>query len=136
MIQLVIAVALFIGGMAVGWKAHMGIIAQRDLAAVQAAERETLRRVDKIDTAAEKHEVTKEVIRTKFVPITEEIERVITKIEYRDTVCFSDDGLRVLSSAIAAIAPAASQPQTAVSTLKPPKRWFSRLDPAVGGGND
>lgn len=136
MIQLVIAVALFIGGMAAGWKAHMGITAQRELERIAAVERETLRRTDKIDASAEKHEKVKEVIRTKFVPIESEVERVITKIEYRDTVCFSDDGLRVLSSAIAAIAPAASQPQTAVSTLKPPKRWFSRLDPAVGGGND
>jgi hypothetical protein len=84
------------------------------LAAVQAAERETLRRVDKIDSAAVRHEQVKEVIRTKFVPIQTEVERVVTKIEYRDTMCFTDDGMRVLASAIAASASAPSKPASAV----------------------
>ena len=95
-----------------------------------------MRRTDKIDTAAEKHEQVKEVIRTKFVPITERVEHEVTKVEYRDRQCLDDSSLRIIADSIAAIAPAASVPQTAVSNLKPPKRWFGGGSPALGGGND
>lgn len=74
--------------------------------------------VDKIDVASEKHEKVKEVIRTKFVPIETEVERVVSKIEYRN-ICFDSDGLQQLASAIAAISPVASQPASAVPASKP-----------------
>lgn len=64
---------------------------------------------EKIDVAAERHEVVKEVIRKEFVPIYKEVDRVVEKIVYRDTVCFDDDGLRVLKDAINGHAKAASE---------------------------
>ena len=108
MIQLVIAGLIFIAGMASGWKIHMGITAQRELERVAAVERETLRRVDKIDASAEKHEKTKEVIRERFIPITMKVTDEI--IRYRDAACLSPLGLQLIADSIAAIAPAASVP--------------------------
>lgn len=53
------------------------------------------------NTAAVAHEKEKVVIREKFIPVIEEVERVVTQVVYRDNVCLPDDGLRVLRSAIA-----------------------------------
>lgn len=136
MIQLVIAFIIFLAGAAAGVRWHVGQDAIKENARILAEQRELLRRTDKIDTAAEKHEVTKEVIRTKFVPITERVEHEVTKIEFRDRACLSDDGLRIIADSIAAIAPAPGVSAPAVSNLKPPKRWFGGSNPAVGSGND
>ncbi len=100
-----------------------------ELKRVQAAQRETLRRVDKIDASAEKHEKVKEVIRTKFVPITERVEHEVTKVEFRDRQCWNDDSLRIVADAIAAIAPTPSVSAPAVSGLKPLRRWFGGSNP-------
>lgn len=61
---------------------------------------ERLRRQN-ANTAAVVHEAEKVVIREKFVPIIQEVDRVVTQTVYRDNVCLPDDGLRVLRSAIA-----------------------------------
>jgi len=61
---------------------------------------ERLRRQN-ANTAAVSHEAEKVVIREKFVPITEEIERVVTQVVYRDSVCLPPDGVSILRSAIA-----------------------------------
>ena len=50
--------------------------------------------------ASAKHETTKTLIATKYVAVTETIDNVITKIEYRDRVCFDDDGLRAHAGAV------------------------------------
>lgn len=60
---------------------------------------ERLRRQN-ANTAAVAHEKEKIVIRETFVPITEEIERVVTQVVYRDSVCLPDDGLQLLRAAI------------------------------------
>lgn len=60
---------------------------------------ERLRRQN-ANTAAVVHEAEKVVIREKFVPIIQEVDRVVTQTVYRDNVCLPDDGLRVLRSAI------------------------------------
>lgn len=46
------------------------------------------------------HEIDKVQIQTKFVTITEEVDRVVEKIEYRDRMCFDDDGLRAHAGAV------------------------------------
>lgn len=70
-------------------------------------------RIQRIDTAAAGHEKDKAQIRTEFLTITETVEKIVEKPVYRDGLCFDDDGLRVLRSAIAPAA-AASQPAPAV----------------------
>lgn len=65
------------------------------------------------------HEKDKVQIQTKFVTITEEVERVVEKIEYRDRMCFDDDGLRAHAGAVRltgnAAQPGYTLPATAVS---------------------
>ena len=60
---------------------------------------ERLRRQN-ANTAAVVHEADKIVIKKEFVPITQEVEKIVTQIEYRDSVCLPADGLRVIQSAI------------------------------------
>lgn len=114
-IQLGIAVLLAVASFAGGVKWQVGIVAKRDLKAVQDNARVAILRADKVDKAAATHEVVKEILRTEFVPITQEVERVVTKIEYRDRACLDDDGLRVARAAIAAANRAAGFPAPAVS---------------------
>lgn len=61
-----------------------------------------------VDSAAAGHEGDKTAINTEFVTITQEVERVIENISYRN-ICLDDDGLRVLGAAIRG-RDAASQP--------------------------
>lgn len=60
------------------------------------------------DQAAAGHEADKAAIRTQFVPITQEVERVVEKPVYR-AECFDADGLRILRAAASEPA-AAGQP--------------------------
>ena len=50
------------------------------------------------NTAAVAHESDKVQIQKVFVPITQEVERVVTL--YRDRACFDDDGLRAINAAV------------------------------------
>ena len=108
LIQVAIYAIVFALGAAGGVKFHAGLIAQRDLEAEHSAAKVTAKRVDRIDVAAVGFEKDKARIRTEFLPITQEVERVVQKTVYSN-VCFDDDGLRVINAAIHPAA-AASQP--------------------------
>jgi len=69
------------------------------------------------DKGAAGHEADKARIRTEFITITEEVERVVQKPVYRD-VCLDDDGLRILAGAITG-QPAAGQSAPAVPRSEP-----------------
>lgn len=115
LVQLVIALAIAVAGFGAGVKWQIGIVAARDLKSVQEGARTAILRADRVDVAATQHERVKEVLRMEFVPITQEVERVVTQIEYRDRACLDDDGLRVARAAIAAANRAAGVPAPAVS---------------------
>lgn len=115
LIWAIAAAAIFGFGFWVGDEWRSGAVAQDQLKAKAANDRATARVARQGDKAAERHEVIKEVLRTEFVPITQEIERVVTKIEYRDRACLDDDGLRIARDAIAAANRAAGFPAPAVS---------------------
>ena len=51
----------------------------------------------------------------KFAPINKEAERVANKAEYRDGVCFDDDGVRLINEA-AGLTRTAREPGNTVST--------------------
>jgi len=69
------------------------------------------------DQGAAGHEADKARIRTQYITLTEEVERVVQKPVYRD-VCLDDDGLRILAGAITG-QPAAGQPAPAVPRPEP-----------------
>lgn len=71
------------------------------------------------NVASTKHEEKKTEIDTKFLVITSEIENVITKVEYRDRLCYDADGLRAHASAVR-LTGAASKPEDAVSAPSVP----------------
>lgn len=82
------------------WRVQEWRYANIELARIE-AEREK-KKMDNlaIDKASEAHEITKTLINNKFTVVTETIDNVITKIEYRDRACFDDDGLRAHDSAV------------------------------------
>ncbi len=93
-------------GLAVGFGSAWKVQAWRHdaaaLAAIeQARETERMRR-QATHAAAASHEADKVRIRTEFLPLTQEVERVVTKIEYRDRACLADDGVRLVNEAIRA----------------------------------
>ena len=97
------AAALIAGTVAFGaaWQVQAWRFDSERLAA-QVNQRATERmRRQNSNTAAVAHEADKVVIKKVFVPVTQEVERVVTQTVYRDTVCLPVDGLRVIRSAIA-----------------------------------
>lgn len=103
MINTYLAVALMSAAAAFGtaWQVQAWRFDSAKLEAIDDAhEREKMRR-QAANAGAQAHEVDKTTIQTQFVPITTEVERVVTQIEYRDRACLSDDGVRVLNAAIA-----------------------------------
>ena len=76
--------------------------------------RESTRMAAKVgDVAATKHEADKVSIRTEFITITEQVEKIIERPVYRDNVCLDADGLRILTAATRP-SPAASKPASPV----------------------
>jgi hypothetical protein len=107
-ILLITGIGGAIAGALCGWQVHSWKADAEKLDALVAADMQRRVIVMTIDKAAEGFERDRVEIRTKFVTITQEVERVVEKPFYRDA-CFDDDGLRQLSAAIGAT-PAASQP--------------------------
>jgi uncharacterized FAD-dependent dehydrogenase len=114
-IQLAIAGILLVAGFGGGVKFHAGLIAQRDLAAKVEQERETLRRIDKVDTSAVKHEAAKTRIETEFVEVTKEVIRIVKEPFYVDApMCLDPDGVRLINQAAGHAAPASGVASAAV----------------------
>lgn len=111
----IIYLVVFAAGAAGGVKFHAGLIAQRDLEAEHAAAKTVARRVDRIDVAAVGLEKDKAKIRTEFLTVTKEVERVVQKPVYLN-ICFDDDGLRIANAAIHPAAPA-GQPASTLPRL-------------------
>ncbi len=82
------------------WKYQEYKYVAKDAARIEAENIRLNTNEEVAEAAATKHEVNKTKIATKYVVVTEAIENVITKIEYRDRVCFDDDGLRAHASAV------------------------------------
>lgn len=116
---LYVAVALlaaFLSG-AGTWKVQDWRYAAKDKERMEAAQEARRMAEKRGDGAAVGHEGDKVKIRKVFVPINQEVERVVEKPVYRD-VCFDDDGLRLVATAILAT-PTASQPAGTVSRPEP-----------------
>ena len=99
--KIVLLIACLVAGFAAGVKYHAG----RDAIAEQARQvnqraTERLQRQNS-NTAAVAHESDKVRIETEYRDVIKEVDRVVTQVVYRDTVCLPPDGMRVIESAIA-----------------------------------
>ena len=112
--KLVLLIGCLIAGFAAGVKWHAGrdAIAEQARQVNQRAE-ERMRRQN-ANTAAVAFEGDRVRIEKEFVTITEEVERVVTKIEYRDRQCLDPDGVSALNAAIARANADPSQPSSTV----------------------
>ena len=100
--QLVIAVAVFLAGMAGGVKYQLCVQARVEVDRLeQVREIEVLQR-GTANTASTGHEADKTRVQTKFITITDETERVVNKIEYRDRACLDPAGVQNLNAAVRA----------------------------------
>lgn len=111
--RLVILLACFAAGGAAGIKWQIGQQARIELAAAELRASDARQQRLLGDKAARSHEADKVQIRTQIKTIFKEVERVVEKPIYRDTICFDDDGLRIIRAALGS-APAASEPAPAV----------------------
>lgn len=105
-------IAAFLSG-AGTWRVQDWRYAAKEKERLEAVARERMRAEKNIDTAAVGHESDKVRIRKVFVPINQEVERVVEKSVYRD-ICFDNDGLRLISTALLST-PTTSQPAGTVS---------------------
>ena len=95
-----VALAAAIAASAATWKVQAWRFDSERLAAA-----ENVREVEKMrrqaaNRGAAAHEADKVRIKTEFIEVTKKVERVVTQIEYRDRACLTDDGVRVIQSAI------------------------------------
>jgi uncharacterized protein HemX len=101
--KLVLLLACLVAGFGGGVKWHAGQDAIEEQAR-QVNQRATERmQRQNSNTAALGHEADKVKIRTEFKTITEEVERVVTQIEYRDRACLDAGGLHAINAAIARV---------------------------------
>ena len=65
------------------------------------------KRIDKVDTAATKHEIAKTRIETEFVEVTKEVIRIVKEPFYVDApMCLDDSGVRLVNQASGHATPA------------------------------
>jgi len=119
--KLVLLLACLVAGFAAGVKWHAG----RDAIAEQARQvnqraTERLQRQNS-NTAAVAHESDKVRIETEYRDVIKEVDRVVTQVVYRDTVCLPPDGLRVIESAIARAYGDPGEPGNTVPKAAAPK---------------
>ena len=119
-LYLAVATTVLVVGFA-GWvKYQSGVAARAELARVEAATKTLAQQADRIDVAAVKNEVAKEAIRTRYITITKEVDRVIAKNPIFRDICFDDDGLRQLATATSQ-SPSASEPVAPVPSTRQPE---------------
>lgn len=97
-----------------GWKVHAWKTGAERAAELQAQQRDQLRRMERADAAAVRHETNRAALAQDREVITREVERIVERPVYRDGVCLDDDGLQQLRAALAGTT-GASQPAAAVS---------------------
>lgn len=120
MYQLAIAaiIAALMSGIGT-WKVQEWRYDSKELARVEAGRELTKMNNAAANAASTEHEKTKTKIEKEYLVVTKEVENVITKIEYRDRICFDDDGLRALNRAVG-LTGTASKPSNAVSAPRVP----------------
>lgn len=119
--KLVLLLACLLAGFAGGVKYHAGQDAIKEHAReVNQRATERMRRQN-ANTAAVAHESDKVRIETEYRDVIKEVDRVVTQVVYRDTVCLPPDGMRVIESAIARAYGDTGEPGNTVPKAAAPK---------------
>lgn len=96
-----------------GWTANDWRRDSQQLSAERADNKAAIGRIDREAEKGKSFEKDKVRIVKQMVPVLKEVERVVTKVEYRD-VCLDDDGMRALRAAIRGTEVPAGEPVRAV----------------------
>ena len=83
-----------------------------ELARTRIEARDQVKRIDRIDDAAARHEAFKTTEEIRYVTRTKIVDRIVDRPVYR-SACFDDDGLQLVNAAIAGT-DSAGQPASAV----------------------
>lgn len=83
-----------------------------ELARTRIEGRDQVKRMDRIDDAATRHEAFKKTEEIRYVTRTKIVDRIVDRPVYR-SACFDDDGLQLINAAIGG-ADSAGQPAPAV----------------------
>lgn len=93
-----VALAVGFGG---GWKVEAWRRDSADLKREQAEQRELLRRMDRADGAAVRHEATRASLQVQRQALTQETDRAIAAApDWHAAECFDADGLRGIAAAL------------------------------------
>lgn len=93
-----------------GWKVHSWKTGAERSAELVAQQRDAMRRMERADGAAGRHEATRAALAKDREVITREVEKLVDRPVYRDGVCLDDDGLQQLRAALAGAHPDSGQP--------------------------
>jgi outer membrane murein-binding lipoprotein Lpp len=114
----VCAVAFAVGG-ATAWKVQDWRYGSKEAERLEAAAEHKRMNERAADRGATGHEADKAKIRAQFITITKEAERVILEKPVYRNVCLDDDGLRILSGAIAGHPSTGESTATLPGSVKP-----------------
>lgn len=115
-----VAITAAASGAAGAWKVQAWRFDSAKLKATEVQHEEFRKAEKQTYDASAGLEKTREVVRTKFVNIDREVERVVVENVYVDRACLDADGVRVINEAARASDPASqsSQPVPAASAAK------------------
>jgi len=129
-LYLAAAVAIAVASAFGTWQVQEWRYGAKEADRLEAVKRDRMIAEKKIDGAAVGFEKDKGAERTKFITITQEVERVIEKPFYvASELCLDDDGLQQLNAARAPAA-AASEPARAVPGSAAGHWWQPSPEPA------
>lgn len=94
------------------WKTQNWRYASKELERQRVEARDQVKKIERGDEAATKHEGFKAKEEVRYVTRTKEVERIVERPVYRN-ICIDADGLRILNDEIAGREPA-SEPAPAV----------------------
>jgi hypothetical protein len=110
-----VAVASAVAAGSAAWQVQNWRYGAKEHEREVAHQREVLRKTEKIDTSAVRHETAKTRIETEIVEIEREVVRVVKEPFYVDApACLDDDGMRLVNEAAGHPAAPASLPASSV----------------------
>lgn len=115
--RLYVLLGLFLAGLLAGsvgaWKVQGWRQTALEHARQVAQQRDTQKRIDRVQEAAAGHEEFKAEEEIRYVTITKIVTKLVDRPVYRN-VCFDDDGRRLLNDAAAGAVPGRGEPAAAV----------------------